>query len=291
MAETRIKIAKADIIKAFEKSNNKILKRNEIDRILEKNRAFWRLRISMTVDEFIRFLLQETKLGKVSFDFPNRKIIKYVWGEAPLYELLMTLQPTCYFTHYTAMYLHGLTEQVPKAIYVNKEQTAKSRGEGALTQDRIDIALRRPTRMSNNFTEYQNYKIYLLNGKNTGSLGVIQMNGPEEEKIRVTDIERTLIDVTVRPIYAGGVFEVLKAYKLAQPKVSVNKLAATLKKLDYIYPYHQAVGFYLERAGVYKESSISLLKKIGFKYDFYLMHQIKEKEYSKKWRLYFPKGL
>ena len=245
----------------------------------------------MTVDEFIKFLLQETKLKKVSFGFPNRKIIKYVWGKALLYELLMTLQPACYFTHYTAMYLHGLTEQVPKTIYVNKEQTAKSRGEGALTQERIDFALRRPTRISNNFTEYQNYKIYLLNGKNTGNLGVIQMNGPDEEKIRVTDIERTLIDVTVRPIYAGGVFEVLKAYKLARPKVSVNKLAATLKKLDYIYPYHQAVGFYLDRAGVYRESSISLLKKFGFKYDFYLMHQIKEKEYSKKWRLYFPKGL
>ena len=291
MAEARIKIAKADIIKAFEESSNKILKKNDVDRILEENRVFWRLRRTMTVDEFIVFLLQETKLKKVSFSFPNRKIIKYVWGEAPLYELLMTLQPTCYFTHYTAMYLHGLTEQVPKTIYVNKEQTAKSRGEGALTQERIDIALRRPTRMSNNFTEYQNYKIYLLNGKNTGNLGVIQMNGPEEEKIRVTDIERTLIDVTVRPVYAGGIFEVLKAYKLAQPKVSVNKLAATLKKLDYIYPYHQAVGFYLDRAGVYRESSISLLKKFGFKYNFYLMHQIKEKEYSKKWRLYFPKGL
>ena len=291
MAETRIKIAKADIIKTFEKSAVRIFKKNDIEMILENNRIFWRLRRSMTVDEFIKFLLQETKLKKVSFDFPNRKIIKYVWGESPLYELLMTLQPACYFTHYTAMYLHSLTEQVPKTIYVNKEQTAKSRGEGALTQDRIDTALRRPTRMSNNFTEYQNYKIYLLNGKNTGNLGVIQMNGPEEERIRVTDIERTLIDVTVRPIYAGGVFEVLKAYKLARPKVSVNKLAATLKKLDYIYPYHQAVGFYLERAGVYRESSISLLKKFGFKYDFYLMHQIKEKEYSKKWRLYFPKGL
>jgi hypothetical protein len=291
MAETRIKIAKADIIKNFEESTYNIYKRSDIDRILEDNRSFWRLRRAMTVDEFIKFLLQDTKLKKVSFDFPNRKIIKYVWGKAPLYELLMTLQPTCYFTHYTAMYLHGLTEQVPKTIYVNKEQTAKSRGEGALTQERIDIALRRPTRMSNNFTEYQNYKIYLLNGKNTGNLGVIQMNGPEGEKIRVTDIERTLIDVTVRPIYAGGVFEVLRAYKLARPKVSINKLAATLKKLDYIYPYHQAVGFYLERAGVYRESSISLLKKFGFKYDFYLMHQIKEKEYSKRWHLYFPKGL
>lgn len=291
MAEARIKIAKADIIKVFEESTSNIYKRSNLDRILEDNRTFWRLRRAMTVDEFIKFLLQETKLKKVSFGFPNRKIIKYVWGEALLYELLTTLQPACYFSHYTAMYLHGLTEQVPKTIYINKEQTAKSRGVGALTQERIDFALRQPTRISNNFTEYQNYKIYLLNGKNTGNLGVIQMNDPEEERIRVTDIERTLIDVTVRPVYAGGVFEVLKAYKLAQPKVSVNKLTATLKKLDYIYPYHQAVGFYLERAGVYKESSLSLLKKLGFKYDFYLMHQVKEKEYSKKWRLYFPKGL
>jgi hypothetical protein len=83
----------------------------------------------------------------------------------------------------------------------------------------------------------------------------------------------------------------LKAYKLARPKVSVNKLAATLKKLDYIYPYHQAIGFYLERAGVYTESSIALLRKFDFKYDFYLTHQIKEKAYSERWRLYFPKGL
>jgi predicted transcriptional regulator of viral defense system len=117
------------------------------------------------------------------------------------------------------------------------------------------------------------------------------MDSPEGGRIRVTDVERTLIDVTVRPVYAGGPFEVLKAYKVARPKVSVNKLAATLKKLDYIYPYHQAIGFYLERAGVYTESSIALLRKFDFKYDFYLTHQIKEKAYSERWRLYFPKGL
>ena len=66
----------------------------------------------------------------------------------------------------------------------------------------------------------------------------------EHGPLRFTNLERTLIDATVRPVYAGGVFEVRKAYELAKEKVSVNRLAALLQKLDYTYPYHQAIGFY-----------------------------------------------
>lgn len=244
----------------------------------------------MTVDEFLTFLLANTKLEKVSFDFPNRKIIIYVWGKAALYELLMSLQPGCYFSHYSAIFFHGLTIQIPKTIYVNHEQRAKSRGEGALRQDRIDLAMKRSPRISKNFTEYDKRRVYLLNGKHTDNLGVVEMQGPEGETIRVTDVERTLIDAAVRPVYAGGVYEVLNAYKMARENVSVNKLAATLKKLDYIYPYHQVVGFYLEKAGVYRESLITMLRKFDFKYDFYLMHDMKETAYSERWRLHFPKG-
>ncbi len=291
MAQERIRIAKPDIVRLFERQSSKILTRTEIERVFETNREFWRLRRTMRVEEFIEFLLAKTRLQKVILDFPNRRVVRYTWGERPLYELLMIVHPSCYFSHYTAVYFHGLTEQLPKTVYVNQEQRAKPSSQAGLTQDRIDAAFRRPTRLSNNFTEYENRRIYLLSGKHTGNLGVIEAEGPDGEALHVTGVERTLIDITVRPEYAGGVFEVLKAYRLAKPQVSVNKLAATLKKLDYVYPYHQAVGFYLERAGVYKESSIALLSKLEFQYDFYLMHQIRDKAYSEKWRLYFPKGL
>ncbi len=172
MTEARIKIAKTDIVKAFEQEESRIFKEGDIAAILEKNRTFWRLRRGMSVDEFLAFLLEQTNLKKVSFDFPNRKIIRYVWGEVPLHEVLMTLAANCYFSHYTAMYLHGLTEQVPKTVYVNQEQTAKSRGEGAITQERIDVAMGRSARVSGNFVQHEDYRIYLLNGKNTGNLGV-----------------------------------------------------------------------------------------------------------------------
>jgi hypothetical protein len=47
----------------------------------------------------------------------------------------------------------------------------------------------------------------------------------------------------------------------------------------------------LTKASVYKKSLIDMFKKGDIKYDFYLAHQMKDTEYSKEWRLYFPKGL
>jgi len=189
------------------------------------------------------------------------------------------------------MYLHNLTEQIPKTIYLNFEQHPKRFKQGDLEQSRIDVAFKRPVRTTNQIATYNGEKVCILNGMFTGKLGVIKLKEREDEELYLSNLERTLIDITVRPIYSGGVSEVLKAYKLAQPKVSVNKLAAMLKKLNYTYPYHQAIGFYLEKTGIYRDSQINLIRKFDFNYDFYLTHHIKEYDYSKKWRLYYPKGL
>ncbi|MHC4757029.1 MAG: type IV toxin-antitoxin system AbiEi family antitoxin domain-containing protein [Planctomycetota bacterium] len=290
MVEARIKIAKSDIIKTFENLSQKILTSSDIDRVLSSNRDSWRLRKMMTLHEFTVFMLDETKLKKVELDFPNRKVIRYAWGKVPLYELLMGINKTSYFSHFSAMYFHRLTEQIPKTIYLNQEQKPKPQYKSGLTQERIDNAFKRPTRTSQNFIKHEGRNIYLLSGKCTDNLGVIETNGPENESIRVTNVERTLIDITVRPVYAGGVFEVLKSYRLSQPRVSINKLVATLKKLDYVYPYHQVIGFYLKKAGNYSNTVIELLRKFDFEYDFYLAHNIKETSYSPEWKLHYPKG-
>jgi hypothetical protein len=83
----------------------------------------------------------------------------------------------------------------------------------------------------------------------------------------------------------------LGTYRLAKDKVSVKDLATMLKKMDFFYPYHQAIGFYLERSGAYEESLIQPFKELAMQYDFYLTNQMKDMSYSKEWRLYYPKGL
>ncbi len=287
----RLRIAEPDIVKLFEASPSKVLRRSQIADILLQNRKFWRLSDSTTLNKFIEFLSEHTKLSRIKFEFPYRPEIRYMWGDVSTYEVILTLRPDSYFTHFTAMFLHELTEQIPKTVYLNEEQQPKPHRVTTLTQTSIDSAFRRPVRVSSNVASYKDIKICLLNGMHTGKLGVIEGVGPQGEKIHLTDSERTLIDITVRPVYSGGVFEVLKAYRLARAKVSVNKLSAMLQMLNYAYPYHQAVGFYLERAGVYRDSSLALLRKFEMKYDFYLAHAMKDRSYSEKWRLYYPKGL
>ena len=106
----------------------------------------------------------------------------------------------------------------------------------------------------------------------------------------MTSIERTLIDVAVRPAYAGGIENVLEAYRRAQGLVSVDKVIATLQRLDHVYPYHQAIGFYMERAG-YPHGYLAQLKALGLDLDFYLAHGIHRTNYNKDWRLHHPSGL
>jgi len=291
MSPTRLQIARKDILDIFENLPVRVFRKKEMEQILAANRASWRVTEGTPTNEFIEFLIKSRKLRRVTFTFPGRKEVRYVWKKASDFEVIQSLRPDGYFSHYTAVFLHNLTLQVPKTVYLNSEQTPKRTGDAELTQERIDLAFSRSCRVSKAGTRFKYLRVLVLNGMYTGQKGVIELEGDRGEKLRTTDIERTLIDITVRPIYSGGVHEVLHAYRSAADRVSVNRLTALLSKLGYIYPYHQAIGFYLERAGSYRDAQVTLLERIEMNFDFYLTHQMKETEYSPRWRLYYPKGL
>ncbi len=293
MNQSRIQIAKADIVAYFEGSSARAFRLSDLATILTSQRDFWRLAQNTTAQDFARFLSEHAKLKRLDFPFPYRKETRYAWGDVSLLKVLMTLKPEIYFSHYTALKMHGLTEQAPKTIYLNHEQRPQPQS-GQLAQGRIDAAFNRKPRISQNAIDFDDVRICLINGMHTAQLGVINQvvdyDNDRQIDVRITNIERTLIDISVRPIYSGGVHEVAKAFELAKGTASVNTLAAFLQKMRFVYPYHQAIGFYLERAG-FREDLLDLLRKIPMEYDFYLSNQMKETRYVEKWRLYVPTSL
>jgi len=264
------------------------VKEERIRSMLATNDA-WELG-SATPRAILLGLVRHGVLDRIQLPFPHRAYTRYTFGNSSAFELLQSLDQNAYFTHYSAMQLHGLTEQIPKAIYLNVEQFAAG-GGGQLSQEGIDRAFKGKPRITNNVIEYEGRRVFKLNGMNTGKLGVTTMTVDESPlPFAVTNIERTLIDIAVRPMYAGGVSEVAKAYAAAADQCSVNKIAAYLKKLNFTYPYHQAIGYYLDRSGAYHAGQVELLAKLPMEFDFYLTYQMKNTDYNERWRLYIPKG-
>ena len=294
MNKTRLQIAKPDIAKHFNRLPVRVFKPSDLEQLLSEQRDFWRLASSMTVATFMNFLQNELELTMVQFKFPNSSETCFVWGKVSDLELMSQLKKGVYFSHYTAMSAHGLTVQTPNAVYLTSERAASPPRENTLTQEALDRVFANVPTVTASVCTFKKYQVHLIKGTHTRQLGVTQKDMTAEDgtkvRARVTDLERTLIDCVVRPAYAGGVFEVAKAFEYAREKnVSINKLAATLSKLSFTYPFHQVIGYYLERAG-YDAQQLDLLRGNPMEFDFYLSHNMGATRYVKDWRLHVPQG-
>ena len=278
------------VVQDLQRLGTSLLKPRELQAIFFSNRTQWGLSKRFPFHKFETYMLRETDFVKTVLSFPNRPETRYCWGRPSVYKLAASLTPDGYFTHHSAMSLHELTDQLPRTVYINCEQRPKPTPNGDLAQDRIDAAFKRRPRVSRNIATYEDYRICMLNGMHTGGRGVIALQGPDNEELQVTCPERTLIDIAVRPFYSGGVFEVLDAYRRARNKVDVGVLVDMLAAMNYTYPFHQAIGFYMEKAG-YAPDELAPLRSLPFDYDFYLTFQIRRPAYSETWRLFFPEGL
>jgi hypothetical protein len=277
------------ILHMFEESNQRVYREGELKSIFNTHRTEWGLTTRTTYRDFVEFLQENGKLRLVAVKSDTYgSINRFGWGEFTMYHLGVSLRQGAYLSHASALLLQGLTDQIPKTIYVNYEQSPKPKS-GILTQEAINRAFSHKQRKSKYIFSHMEWQMVILSGKHTGKLGVVPMKSSQGEPLTVTGLERTLIDVVVRPDYAGGVYQVLQAFKSARDRMSVNVLLATLKKLDYVYPYHQAIGFYLQKAG-YEPERWERIKKLPQEFDFYLAHDIRDRDYDQSWRVFFPKG-
>jgi hypothetical protein len=73
-------------------------------------------------------------------------------------------------------------------------------------------------------------------------------------------------------------------------RVSVPDLILLLRQAKYVYPYHQAIGFLLEKAGR-NPQELERLRSLGIRFNFYLDYGMREPAFDARWRLYYPANL
>jgi hypothetical protein len=214
------------------------------------------------------------------------KSVRILTGAATPYDIALSLQQRAYISHHSAAYLHGLITSESPLIFFSVESNYSEPSENEIDQGKIDRAFELPQRRSKNIYHWNGLDFLALTSLNVNSKGISKKNG-----YLATEIERTLLDLTVRPSYGGGSQEVMKMYKKGLlTGMSVERLIDLYDLMGYRYPYNQAIGFYLEMNG-YAGKLLNELAKLPKPFTFYLDYEMQQTAFSEKWNLYYPKEL
>lgn len=293
----RLSVARAWIEAYFDALPKRVFSLPELAKILSAERTTWRLAYSTTVGDFVEYLsnqlhLRRRQLQATEPKYQHKKITRYCWRESSYLELGTSIASQSYLTHATAMFIHGLSDDTIGTVFVNKEQSPKPDYGAELTQHAIARAFSERSRQRRSSLAYSDgeHTYLMLSGKNTSNAGAIEMADPYGGTVFVSNLERTLIDIAVRPAYAGGVERVLNAYRAAVDRAQIGRLIQLLRRINYRYPYHQSIGYYATQAG-FPPESLSQIRRLGMTFDFYLDYGLQSPHYDDEWRLFVPSWL
>ena len=161
-------------------------------------------------------------------------------------EVLMEAHPYAALSDLSALFYHGLTEAMPKGLTA----VAPADGKGGLlppdtyTQDwegiqlvdgrRVSRVLGRPVNWRRVTPQrYFGFELYRRQGY----------------PVRVTPLERTLVDGLMYPHLSGGLENVLRAWALARDVLDVDAVVYQVERLGVVV-LRQRVGFVMEQLGL-----------------------------------------
>jgi predicted transcriptional regulator of viral defense system len=168
--------------------------------------------------------------------------------------------PNYYIAFYSAMKYWGMTTQPIFKIFV-------------VTPKRQPV----PQAMVEKFSFVYVNKKYIW--------GVKEVWITKTEKVKISDMEKTIIDALAHPEYCGGMSEIAKGIWLVKEKINFTRL------IKYVRKYNKNVvakrlGYILELLDIKKEDVIIELKKfIRKRYDLFDPTIEKKVVEKNKWRL------
>ncbi len=168
-------------------------------------------------------------------------------GMTPIheFEIAMALVHPAAISHWSAMHFHGMTEQMPRKVYITTTQVI-----AASKSAKRQIKNHRSYSQEINGIIYEFVKTIPERYFGTKNYWV------GEAQIIITDIERTLIDGLLAPKYFGDWAEVYSAFESQFDKLNLNKIVDYALRLDAAVA--KRLGWILEKLG----AGDSILQKL-----------------------------
>ena len=254
------------------------------------------------VSSFIKKLQVDGILNSYKLSAKNKKTVTLYTSLAFLdelspYDIARAMFPAGYFCNLSSIFYHSLTNQIPSSIYICNE-TISSRQEpkvDSLSNNELRNAFIKPHRYTNYVFSFNNYEIVVVDREKKSRHGILPATSSNKifpKKSSVSSIERALIDAIVSPQYNGGITSVYSYFKTAKQKnINIDRLMDIYRKLNFVYPYYQSIGFFFEKLGMKKRAS-AMYDAFLPKQNFYIDRNAKTSwKYDDKWKLYYPKEL
>lgn len=167
-----------------------------------------------------------------------------------------------FISHYSAMQLHGMTSESIQTIFISRPE-----------QRRVPKDLRIPIQ----FVTIPQKRFWGLEEKWV----------THEEKVQVSDLQRTILDILDRPNLAGGISEIARGLWLAKKEINGSRLLGYAKRFDSLAAVKR-LGFLMEHLELGpREVVLPLHELIRSSASFALLDPTSKQagRYLSRWRL------
>ncbi|MBL7160102.1 MAG: hypothetical protein ISS95_00905 [Candidatus Aenigmarchaeota archaeon] len=242
------------LLMTLEKENRKIFTINDAKRILKTSDA--------SVKNVLKRLVKKHRITRIKRGeyvlSPAKSGIEGFWAEHP-FLVISKIIKQYYIGFWTALNYWGMTEQIPRTVFI--------------------VALKQ--RRSIN---YGNQKYQFIKFSQNKFFGYIKER-VEDRFFNISSREKTIADCLLFPKYCGGITEITKAVWSSRKELDWKELMKIINLIK-VDAAKRRLGYILEALKIKRDLQRKLLKKkfTGFRW-LDPSSQKERFEYSKKWGL------
>ena len=139
-----------------------------------------------------------------------------------------------YVSHYSAMAIHSLTTQPVLKVFITSPKRAKRKLISGI-------------------------EFFFVSAKPSNFFGIRDQWITKQMKVKVSDLEKTIVDALARPEFCGGVSEIAKGIWLRKNKINYTKLLRYCQRIK-IKAVSKRLGFLLQTLNLADKNILTKLK-------------------------------